>query len=76
MTCVICKMGKMKEGCAQVVLTRGDSTVIFKNVPALVCDDCGEYVLDEETTAEIYKRAEMFFSLSQEVSIVNYAKAA
>lgn len=76
MTCSICKMGKMEKGFTQVVLTRGESTVIFKNVPALICDDCGEYILDEETTTEIYSQAEKLFSLSQEVAVLTYKKAA
>ena len=74
MTCSICKMGEMKKGFAQVVLTRGESTVIFKNVPALVCDDCGEYILNEETAMDVYRQAERLFSLSQEVAVLTYKK--
>jgi len=69
-------MGEMEKGFAQVVLTRGDSTVIFKSVPALVCDDCGEYILDEETATEVYRQAEKFFSIPQEVVVLTYKKAA
>ena len=43
MKCPICKFGEMKAGLTQVVLTRGNATVIFRNVPAQICDDCGEY---------------------------------
>lgn len=75
MTCSICKNGKMKDGLAQVVLTRDESTVIFKNVPALVCDDCGEYILDEKIASELYSKAEEFFKLSQEVTVVKYRVA-
>ncbi len=34
MKCPICKLGEMQEGFTQVVLTRGNATVIFRNVPA------------------------------------------
>ena len=47
MKCPICKFGEMKDGFTQVVLTRENATVIFRNVPAKICDDCGEYYLDE-----------------------------
>ena len=36
------------------MLTRGNSTVIIRNVPALICDDCGEYYLDEHTAEDVY----------------------
>jgi len=52
----------MKDGFTQVVLTRGNSTLISRNVPAQICDDCGEYYLDEETAKDIYSRAEYCFT--------------
>ncbi|MBR0030858.1 MAG: type II toxin-antitoxin system MqsA family antitoxin [Treponema sp.] len=72
MKCPICKFGEMKEGFTQVVLTRGSATVIFRSVPAKVCDDCGEYYLDEPTAQDVYERAEKCFSSGQEVAIIEY----
>ncbi len=72
MKCPICKFGEMKAGLTQVVLTRGNATVIFRNVPAQICDDCGEYYLDEETAQDIYNRADNCFSSGQEVAIIEY----
>ena len=72
MKCPICKFGEMKDGFTQVVLTRGNATVIFRNVPASICDDCGEYYLDEETAQDIYARADSCFSSGQEVAIIEY----
>jgi YgiT-type zinc finger domain-containing protein len=72
MKCPICKFGEMKVGFTQVVLTRGNATVIFRNVPAKICDDCGEYYLDEEIAQDVYNRAEKCFSSGQEVAIMEY----
>lgn len=72
MLCPICKFGKMKNGFTQVVLTRGKSTIIFKNVPAKICDDCGEYFLDEHTSQDIYEQAENCISSGQEIAIIEY----
>ncbi|MBR6154721.1 MAG: type II toxin-antitoxin system MqsA family antitoxin [Treponema sp.] len=72
MKCPICKYGEMKDGFTQVVLTRGNATVIFRNVPAQICDDCGEYYLDEKTAQDVYKRADQCFSSGQEVTIMEY----
>lgn len=72
MKCPICKFGEMKVGFTQVVLTRGNATVIFRNVPAKICDDCGEYYLDEGIAQNVYNRAEQCFSSGQEVAIMEY----
>ena len=45
MTCVICKQGDTKPGKVTVTLKRDGCTVIFKDVPAQVCENCGEYYL-------------------------------
>lgn len=72
MKCPICKFGKMNEGFTQVVLTRSNATVIFRNVPAKICDDCGEYYLDEQTAQDVYSRADKCFISGQEVAIIEY----
>lgn len=53
MKCVICRHGETKPGHTTVTLERGDSTVVFKLVPAAVCDGCGEAYVDESTTASL-----------------------
>ena len=75
MNCPICKFGEMKDGFAQVVLTRGTATVIFRNVSAQICNDCSEYYLDEETVKDLYERADNCFKSGQEVAIIEYSRA-
>lgn len=48
MKCVICKQGETGPGLATVTLQRGESTIIFKQVPAEVCKNCGEYYLSQD----------------------------
>ena len=62
MKCPICKFGKIQKGFRQVVLIRGNTTVIFRNVPARICNDCGEYYLDEQIAQAIYNRADNCFT--------------
>jgi YgiT-type zinc finger domain-containing protein len=47
----------MAPGHATVTLERAGSTVVFKGVPALVCDNCGEEFVSERTTAELLRQA-------------------
>ena len=44
MKCAICKNGETYPGTTTVTLTRGEATIVIKNVPAEVCDNCGESV--------------------------------
>ena len=59
MKCVICKTGETKPGEATVTLQRGETTVLMKGTPADVCEDCGEYYLDEAVAREVYDQAEL-----------------
>ena len=53
MTCVICKTGELGPGDTTVSLGRGGTTVVTENVPAEVCDNCGEAYLSAEITEQL-----------------------
>lgn len=55
--CPVCKNGELKPGTATVTLERGESLIIFRKVPADVCENCGAYFLNEKTSAELLDRA-------------------
>ncbi len=73
MNCVICKQGSTNPGLVTVTLQRGTTTVIFKEVPADVCENCGEYYLLEEITEKLLERAEEAVSKGAEVEILKFA---
>ena len=73
MECVICKHGKIKPGLVTVTLERDDCIVILKQVPADVCDNCGEYYLNESVTEEVLSKAEDAVNKGAEVEIIRYA---
>lgn len=73
MKCVICKTGTTAAGTVTVTLERNDSVIIIKDVPAQVCDDCGEYYLDEAVTKRIYALAEEAVERHAEVEVLRYA---
>ena len=39
--CVICHVGERKPGVTSITLTRDESAVIVRLVPAEICDSCG-----------------------------------
>ena len=58
MKCVICKYGETKAGHTTVTLERDQTVLVFRNVPAQVCDNCGEAYVSEEITAQLLEEAE------------------
>jgi len=73
MKCVICKTGETEPGKVTVTLQRGDTVVVIKEVPAQVCEDCGEYYLDESVTERVYAQADEAVKRHAEVEILRYA---
>lgn len=73
MTCVICRHGQAKSGRATVTLQREGCTVIVKEVPADVCENCGEYYLSEAVSAELLRRADQAARRGTEIEILHYA---
>lgn len=72
MKCVICKTGDTHPGTTTVTLQRGRSVVVIRDVPALICEDCGEYYLDDTTAQRVYADAEQSFQRHVEVEIQSY----
>jgi len=73
MKCSICKNGETRPGKATVTLERGKTVLVFKAVPANVCENCGEYYLDEATTEILLTRAERAIEDGTEVGILRFA---
>ena len=73
MNCVVCKHGETRPGQVTVTLQRGDTTIILKQVPAEVCDNCGEHYLSDEVTAQVMKKAEAAVKSGVEVEILRFA---
>ena len=73
MKCVICKQGETVSGKTTVTLRRKNTTVIIKDVPAEVCENCGEYYLSEAITQHVYDMAEEAVRKGVEVEIMRFA---
>ncbi len=73
MKCSICKHGNTSAGHANVMLERGASFIVVKNVPADVCDTCGEYYLSDNVAAEVLRIAEEVVARGAEVEVIQFA---
>jgi YgiT-type zinc finger domain-containing protein len=75
MICTICKQGETQAGHVTVTLERGGTTIVFKGVPALVCENCGEAYLDEAVVLALWGAAETAVHEGVEVVVRHYVAA-
>lgn len=70
---MICKIGETKEGKTTVTLERENSVFVTRNVPAEICDNCGEYYLDEETTQKLMRHVNEAVNAGAEFEVRQFA---
>lgn len=75
MTCVVCKLGETRPGTASVTLERDGLTLVFKAVPAEVCENCGEPYVDDATTVRLLEEAEQAARAGVAVEVRTFAAA-
>ena len=73
MKCPICRSGELQAGFITVTLERGTSIIVFRGVPADVCDTCGEEYLSAERNRELLGRAEDVVARGVELELLSYA---
>ena len=57
MKCTICRNGMTETGYATVLLEKDSTTLVFKNVPAQICANCGEEYISSEINRALLGRA-------------------
>lgn len=73
MKCTICKTGHTHSGFATVTLQRDNTVVVIREVPAQICEDCGEHYLSGPIARRVYADAEKTAHRHVEVEIQRYA---
>ena len=75
MKCHICNNGQTHSGLVTITLERGNVTLVYKAVPAQVCENCGEEFISSETTASLLQKAEAAVRAGVEVEVRAYIAA-
>lgn len=76
MKCAICHHGETSVGTATLTLERGGAIVFFRDVPAEICDNCGEIYHCADVTRELLAQADGAFAAGVELDVRRYGKAA
>ncbi|WP_312811907.1 type II toxin-antitoxin system MqsA family antitoxin [Sedimentibacter sp.] len=71
MNCFMCK-GDMISKNTNYILDLDGSIIIIKNVPSLVCNQCGEVFYENEVMKRIEKIIDLFRNALTEIAVVNY----
>jgi YgiT-type zinc finger domain-containing protein len=74
MTCFFCK-GQTVETTTKFIVDLGRCVVIVKNVPAQVCQQCGESSFSDEVAQQLERIVEAVkHSIMSEVAIIEYSR--
>ena len=75
MKCFVCGFGETAPGTTTFSMSADSMTLVLKEVPADVCDSCGEGYMDLETTAQLEKITENAKRTGVEVLVRRYIPA-
>ena len=71
--CFVCKHNVIKPGTTNKMFETDGRFIIIKDIPALICENCGEIYFE----TEVIKRLEEILSNNpSELEIISYNKAA
>lgn len=73
MKCAMCGHKTLVPGTTTIPLERGEFLLVMRDVPALVCENCGEEFVEEKTTALLLKEAEDVFASGVKIEIRSFA---
>ena len=71
----MCRQGETRPGKTTVVLQRDGATVVISDVPAQVCENCGEEYVDEKVAESVLAAAQELARAGVRVEIRDYVAA-
>lgn len=74
MSCFTCKGGQLKEEAKTYVAALDNCVIIVKNVPSLVCEQCGEVYYTNDVMKRLEKIVDTMEKIVEDVAIVEYTK--
>ena len=73
MNCFMCK-GKLEEKNTTFMVELDNCIIIIKNVPSLVCEQCGEGLYSNEVSKQLEKLVNAVRNSITEITIINYSE--
>lgn len=76
MNCIVCHHGQTRPGTTTVTFHRDGQTVVVNEVPADVCENCGEAYVAEDVTEQVLAIATEARNAQAQVLVRDFAPAA
>ena len=73
MKCLICKVGETEPGRASIYFEDGGKGILVEDVPAHVCNACGEARLDAAVAENVRHSAEAAWDSGLRIEAIQYA---
>jgi YgiT-type zinc finger domain-containing protein len=73
MKCVVCKQGETHLGHTTVTLVKNGGALVVRNVPAQVCENCGETYVSAQVTRSLLEPARQTLRAGVEVDIREFS---
>ena len=70
-TCFMCK-GILEEKKTTFMVELDNCIIIIKNVPSLVCKQCGEVTYNNEVSKQLEKIVNSVRNMVTEITVINY----
>ena len=74
--CMFCKCNTMKQSTTTHVVNYKNCIIIVKNVPCEECEQCGEKYYADEVAEKLEMIVNAAKQLAQEITVMDYTKAA
>jgi YgiT-type zinc finger domain-containing protein len=75
MKCVICKTGETKAETATFTVDRDGHTYVLREVPAQVCQQCGEPYFDVDVTRQVLTQVDQASRSGADVAVLKFQAA-
>jgi YgiT-type zinc finger domain-containing protein len=72
MICLICRQSELAFGLTVVELERGKTRVTVNSVPAWICPNCGDVVVEEAVAVRLLNAAEKVAAMGMSENVFEY----
>lgn len=76
MNCIVCRHGQPRPGTTTVTFHRDGQTIVVNEVPADICENCGEPFVAEDTTTQLLAIAADARNIRAQILVRDFAPAA
>ena len=75
MKCTVCGQQSVGEGLVTLTFERDGTIIVIKEIPGLVCPNCGEEYVPDDTAARVIETAEAAAGSGAPVKVLRYEAA-